>query len=138
MSDLTSTKIDFLKRLGTEETKHSGGTLLDHLIGVSNILEEMGAPQHVQDAGLFHSIYGTAVFHHQTTADRSVVQSVIGEKAEHLAYLFCILGRETNRQTEISQISDKETRRELMLIDYANSEEQDSRKEMTWAEAYNV
>ena len=98
----------------------------------------MGAPQHVQDAGLFHSIYGTAVFHHQTTADRDVIQSVIGEKAEHLAYLFCILGRETDRKTEIAQISDKETRRELMLIDYANSEEQGSRKEMTWGEAYNV
>ena len=138
MNDLTSTKIDFLKKLGTENTEHGGGTLLDHLIGVSNILEEMGAPQHVQDAGLFHSIYGTAVFHHQTIADRSVVQSVIGERAEHLAYLFCILGRETDRKTEIAQISDKETRKELMLIDYANSEEQGSRKEMTWGEAYNV
>ena len=136
MNDLTSIKIDFLKKLGAEDTEHSGGTLLDHLVGVSNILEEMGAPQHVQDAGLFHSIYGTAVFHHQTTADRSVVQSVIGEKAEHLAYLFCILGRETDRKIEIAQITDKETRRELMLIDYANSEEQDSRKELTWDEAY--
>ena len=116
MNDLTSTKIDFLKRLGTEETKHSGGTLLDHLIGVSNILEEMGAPQHVQDAGLFHSIYGTAIFHQQTTADRGVIKSVIGEKAERLVYLFCILGRETNRQTEIAQISDEETRKALMLI----------------------
>ena len=138
MSDLTSTKIDFLKKLGTEDTEHSGGTLLDHLIGVSNILEEMGAPQHVQDAGLFHSIYATAIFHQQTTADRGVIKSVIGEKAERLVYLFCILGRETNRQTEIAQINDEETRRELMLIDYANGEEQDSRKEMTWGEAYNV
>ena len=138
MNDLTSTKIDFLKRLGTEETKHSGGTLFDHLIGVSNILEEMGAPQHVQDAGLFHSIYGTAIFHQQTTADRGVIKSVIGEKAERLVYLFCILGRETNRQTEIAQISDEETRKELMLIDYANGEEQNSRKELTWDEAYNV
>ena len=138
MNDLTSTKIDFLKKLGTEETKHSGGTLLDHLMGVSSILEEMGAPQHVQDAGLFHSIYGTAVFHQQTTADRGVIKSVIGEKAERLVYLFCILGRETNRQTEIAQISDEKTRKELMLIDYANGEEQDSRKEMTWEEAYNV
>ena len=138
MSDLISTKIDFLKRLGTEETKHSGGTLLDHLIGVSNILEEMGAPQHVQDAGWFHSIYGTAIFHQQTTADRGVIKSVIGEKAERLVYLFCILGRETNRQTEIAQISDEETRKELMLIDYANGEEQNSRKELTWDEAYNV
>ena len=138
MNDLTSTKIDFLKKLGTENTEHSGGTLLNHLIGVSNILEEMGAPQHVQDAGLFHSIYGTAIFHQQTTADRGVIKSVIGEKAERLVYLFCILGRETNRQTEIAQISDEETRKELMLIDYANGEEQDSRKEMTWGEAYNV
>ena len=138
MNDLTSTKIDFLKRLGTEETKHSGGTLFDHLIGVSNILEEMGAPQHVQDAGLFHSIYGTAIFHQQTTADRGVIKSVIGEKAERLVYLFCILGRETNRQTEISVIDDKEIRKNLMLIDYANNEEQNSRKEMTLEEAYNV
>jgi hypothetical protein len=140
LNDLTSIKIDFLKKLGAEDTEHSGGTLLDHLVGVSNILEEMGVPQHVQDAGLFHSIYGTAVFHHQTTADRGVVRSIIGDKAEHLAYLFCILGRETNRKTEISQISDKETRRELMLIDYANNEEQNSRKnkEMTLEEAYNV
>ena len=138
MSDLTSTKIDFLKKLGTQNISHSGGTLLEHLIGVSEILKDMDAPQHVQDAGLYHSIYGTAVFHHQTTADRGVVQGIIGEDAEHLAYLFCILGRETNRQTEISQISDKETRRELMLIDYANGEEQNSRKELTWDEAYNV
>ena len=33
---------------------------LSHLIGVSNILESMGTPQYVQDAGLFHSIYGEA------------------------------------------------------------------------------
>mgnify|MGYP001256395957 FL=1 len=138
MSDLTSTKIDFLKKLGTQETRHSGGTLFDHLVGVSEILKNMDAPQHVQDAGLYHSIYGTDVFHHQTTSDRGVVRNIIGERAEHLAYLFCVLGRETNRKTEISEISDKEIRRELMLIDYANGEEQDSRKEMTLEEAYNV
>ena len=138
MTDLTSTKINFLKELDTENTPHSGGSLFDHLIGVMKILEKMNAPQHVQDAGLFHSIYGTSKFHQQTTADRGVIKSVIGEKAERLVYLFCILGRETNRKTEIAQISDKETRRELMLIDYANDEEQGSRKEMTWGEAYNV
>ena len=138
LSDLTSTKIDFLKKLGTQNISHSGGTLLEHLIGVSEILKDMDAPQHVQDAGLYHSIYGTAVFHHQTTADRGVVQGIIGEDAEHLAYLFCILGRETDRKTEISVIEDKEIRKNLMLIDYANSEEQNSRKVMTLEEAYNV
>ena len=138
LNDLTSTKIDFLRRLGTDKTKHSGRTLFEHLVGVSEILKEMGAPQHVQDAGLYHSIYGTSAFHHQTTSDRGVVQNIIGERAEHLAYLFCVLGRETNRKTEISEISDKEMRRELMMIDYANDEEQNSKKEMTLEEAYNV
>jgi len=136
MSDLTSTKIDFLKKVGTEDIPHSGGTLFDHLIGVFNILKDMDVAQHVQDAGLYHSIYGTAVFHHQTTSDRGVVQGIIGEDAEHLVYLFCILGRETDRQTEISVIDDKEIRKNLMLIDYANNEEQNSRKEMTLEEAY--
>ena len=138
MTDLTSTKISFLKELNTENMPHSGGSLFDHLIGVMKILEKMNAPQHVQDAGLFHSIYGTSKFHHQTTSDRNVIQSIIGEKAERLVYLFCILGRETNRRTEMAQISDKQIREELTLIDYANGEEQDSRKEMTWEEAYNV
>lgn len=136
MSDSTSTKIDFLKAMGADEIPHSGRTLLEHLVGVFNILKDMDVAQHVQDAGLYHSIYGTAVFHHQTTSDRGVVQGIIGEDAEHLVYLFCILGRETDRQTEISVIDDKEIRKNLMLIDYANNEEQSSRKEMTLEEAY--
>ena len=138
MSDSTSTKINFLEKIGTNEISHSGGILLDHLVGVSEILKEMNAPKYVQDAGLFHSIYGTAVFHHQTVSDRQVVQDLIGEEAEHLAYLFCVLGRETDRQTEIAVIEDKQIRDDLMLIDFANSEEQGRRKEMSLEEAYNV
>ena len=138
MSDSTSTKIEFLKKMGTNETSHSGGILLDHLVGVSEILKEMNAPKYVQDAGLFHSIYGTAVFHHQTESDRQFEQDLIGEEAEHLAYLFCVLGRETDRQTEIAVIEDKQIRDDLMLIDFANSEEQGRRREMSLEEAYNV
>ena len=138
MSDSTSTKINFLEKIGTNEIPHGGGTLLDHLVGVSEILKEMNAPKYVQDAGLFHSIYGTAVFHHQTVSDRQVVQDLIGEEAEHLAYLFCVLGRETDRQTEIAVIEDKQIRDDLMLIDFANSEEQGRRREMSLEEAYNV
>ena len=138
MNDLTSIKIDFLKKLGTQDTKHSQRTLFDHLVGVSKILKDMDAPQYVQDAGLYHSIYGTSKFHHQTTSDRGVVQAIIGEKAEHLAYLFCLLGRDRNRRTEILEVSDKQIRKDLMLIHYANQEEQNSRKEMTLEEVYNV
>ena len=64
MSDSTSTKIDFLKAMGADEIPHSGRTLLEHLVGVFNILKDMDVAQHVQDAGLYHSIYGTALLHH--------------------------------------------------------------------------
>ena len=136
MRDSTSTKINFLEKIGTNEIPHGGGTLLDHLVGVSEILKEMNALEYVQDAGLFHSIYGTSIFHHQTVSDRQVVEDLIGEKAEHLAYLFCVLGRETDRQTEIAVIEDRQIRGDLMLMDFANNEEQRRRKELTWNEAY--
>ena len=138
MSDSTSTKINFLEKIGTNEIPHGEGTLLDHLVGVSEILKEMNALEYVQDAGLFHSIYGTSIFHHQTVSDRQVVEDLIGEKAEHLAYLFCVLGRETDRQTEIAVIEDRQIRGDLMLMDFANNEERARKKEMSLKEAYNV
>tara|TARA_R100001377_G_scaffold43063_1_gene24298 strand:+ start:529 stop:945 length:417 start_codon:yes stop_codon:yes gene_type:complete len=138
MSDSTSTKINFLEKVGTNEIPHSGGTLLDHLVGVSEILKEMNALEYVQDAGLFHSIYETAIFHHQTVSDRQVVQDLIGEQAEHLVYLFYVLDRDIDRQIEISVIEDKQIRGDLMLMDFANNEERIRRKEMSLEEAYNV
>ena len=136
MSDSTSTKINFLEKIGTNEIPYSGGTLLDHLVGVSEILKEMNALEYVQDAGLFHSIYGIDIFHHQIWSDRQVVQDLIGEQAEHLVYLFYVLDRDIDRQIEISVIEDKQIRGDLMLMDFANNEEQRRRKELTWNEAY--
>ena len=138
MSDSITTKIEFLEKIGTNEISHSGETLLEHLVGVFEILKEMNALEYVQDAGLFHSIYGTSIFHHQTVSDRQVVEDLIGEKAEHLAYLFCVLGRETDRQTEIAVIEDRQIRGDLMLMDFANNEERARKKEMSLKEAYNV
>ncbi len=165
MNDLTSTKIEFLKSVGAGEIPHRNKTLLEHLIGVSEILKEMNAPEYIQDAGLFHSVYGTTYFHHQTVSDRQVVQDLIGEKAELLAYLFCALGSmpttvtnneikefvkdksnyvdlspdiSVDRQREITLIKDKKIKDALMLIDFANSEEQSRAREMTLEDAYNV
>ena len=39
MNDLTSTKIEFLKSVGAGEIPHRNKTLLEHLIGVSEILK---------------------------------------------------------------------------------------------------
>ena len=40
-------------------------------------LEELDAPEYLQDAGLFHSVYGTASFKHQSTNDRNKVGNKI-------------------------------------------------------------
>ena len=55
-------KIQFLKKIGCDEVGHRNQTLLDHLIGVYNLLKSWDAPEYVQDAGLFHSVYGTTYF----------------------------------------------------------------------------
>ena len=98
-------------------------------------------------------------------SDSQVVQDLIGEKAELLAYLFCALGSmpttvtnneikefvkdksnyvdlspdiSVDRQREITLIKDKKIKDALMLIDFANSEEQSRAREMTLEDAYNV
>jgi hypothetical protein len=59
VTDSTSIKIEYLRSLGSMEVSHSGESLFDHLFGVQKNLRDMGAPEYLQDAGLFHSVYGT-------------------------------------------------------------------------------
>ena len=79
--DLISTKIDFLESIGCGKTMHSGRTLLEHLIGVYKVLDEGFATLHVCDAGLFHSVYGTAYFKPKTISldKRDIVKEIIGK-----------------------------------------------------------
>ena len=56
-------KIDFLKSIGADKAPHGDRTLLDHLIGTRDKLKEMGAPEYLQDVGLFHSVYGLSLIH---------------------------------------------------------------------------
>lgn len=88
--------IDWLRtNTPAEANRHTGRSLLDHLIGTYRLLDAWGAPQYVQLAGLFHSVYGTV--HFKPTAvrltRRAEVRNVIGRPAERLAYLFCALDR---------------------------------------------
>ena len=88
MNDLTFTKkIDFLKSIGSDKVKHSGRTLLEHLIGTRERLKELGAPEYLQDAGLFHSVYGTVYFMPEggLVEDRQNIKDLIGEQAEEVA-----------------------------------------------------
>jgi len=122
VSDSISTKIDFLKQLGSDKFKHRNQSLLEHLIGVRDILKKWGAPEYVQDGGLFHSVYGTTFFHLQMTTDRDAVRDLIGEKAEELAYWFCFL--DPPRALRISILENEQLKKDLLLIDKANAEDQ--------------
>ena len=122
MSDSISTKIDFLKQLGSDKFKHRNQSLLEHLIGVRDILEKWGAPEYVQDGGLFHSVYGTTYFKPQMTTDRDAVRYLIGEKAEELAYWFCFL--DEPRTQRIYILENEQLKKDLLLIDKANAEDQ--------------
>ncbi len=122
MSDSISTKIDFLKQLGSDKVKHKNQSLLEHLIGVRDILKKWGAPEYVQDGGLFHSVYGTTYFKPQMTVDRDKVRDLIGEQAEEIVFMFCSLPHP--RTTNIGDLEEGQLKKDLQLLDFANSENQ--------------
>ena len=131
-------KIDFLKSIGSDKTDHSGRTLLDHLIGTSEKLKEMGAPQYLQDAGLFHSVYGTAYFMPDDglVEDRQVVKDLIGDQAEEVAYWFCILDKPRNEN--IWNIKSDKLRKDLIMLEQANQDDMSENNIMSWEEAYGI
>lgn len=85
----------YLTDLGIESIGHTGKTYLTHLIAVCRLLEEQGCDEAVCRAGLFHSIYGTERFQGFTLPleRRGEVRQLIGERAEHLAWLNCVMDR---------------------------------------------
>ena len=90
--------VDFLRSLGIEDVPHSGEKgFLAHLIGVYKDLEVWGCERDVCRAGLFHSIYGTEMFRRWSlpVERRADVQALIGERAEWIAYVNCLMDRAT-------------------------------------------
>ncbi len=86
---------DYLRSHGTDHVPHSQVPFLAHLIGVYRDLQEWGCAEHVVLAGLFHSIYGTESFQGFALplSHRPEIRALIGERAEHLAYVNCMLSR---------------------------------------------
>ena len=87
--------LDLLLELDTDKNPHSGGALLDHLRGTHDLLQAWGNDPAVCAGGLFHSIYGTQAYLTQSASleDRQRIRAVIGERAERLAFLFCVSKR---------------------------------------------
>ena len=131
--------LDLLRALTTDESPHSGRTLLEHLMGTYNLLEEWGNQKGVCVGGLFHSIYGTQYYTVQSTdlSDRKRIADVIGAQAEELAFLFCTTDRMgffteahqanpmlVDTATRKSVSVSTETLRDLIEIEVANRIEQ--------------
>lgn len=86
---------DFLMNLGTKDVEHTGKGFLAHLIGVYKDLERWGCDLDVCRAGMFHSIYGTELFQKfcLPLERRQDVRDLIGERAERLGFLNCMMDR---------------------------------------------
>ena len=122
-----------LKRLGTFKKQHNrrmGLTLGEHLTNTYDDLIRMGVDEEVALAGGLHSIYGTNSFKFSTVKpdQRPVIRQLFGERAERLAWLFCIINRPQGLET--GHIYDWKTKqpvdlspedlRDLRLIEIAN------------------
>lgn len=90
--------VAFLDTLGIDDVPHSGAKgFFAHLVGVYHDLQAWGAERDVCRAGLFHSIYGTEMFRRWSLPleRRGEVQALIGERAEWIAYVNCLMDRST-------------------------------------------
>jgi hypothetical protein len=88
--------IDFLRGLGTEDVQHSGEKgFLTHLVAVFRDMEAWGGDQDLCRAALFHSIYGTELFRRWSLPldRRDDVRALIGERAERIAFVNCLMDR---------------------------------------------
>jgi hypothetical protein len=81
---------EFLRERGAAELKHPGGTLYEHLVRVSAVLQRWQADPATQAAGLCHACYGTDGFDVTLMRldERPVLTELIGQPAESLVYLY--------------------------------------------------
>lgn len=91
-------KVSYLRAAGAHRLEHSGQSrLLDHLLATRALLSAWGAHPAVQDGALFHAVYGTEQFGPASVARerRDEVRALIGERAEALAWLWCVCTRDS-------------------------------------------
>ncbi len=87
--------IDILRARGAHVLPYARWSLLKHLIGIQHVLTCWKQPVHLQLAGLVHGVYSTDKNNNRvsTQEERRIVQDVVGDSAERLAYLFNIVPR---------------------------------------------
>src|SRR5215207_2291193 len=97
MDEQLENRLRFLRKANTEGMPHSDRGLLDHLLGTRQLLFEWEARPALCDAGLFHSVYGTEAYELKAIplSMRDEVRQLIGDEAETLVWIFCMMRRET-------------------------------------------
>ena len=70
-------------------------------MGVQSVLRSWGAEEHLTNGALFHSIYGTEGFQGFSLplSHRTELATLIGPKAERLAWIFCMVDRASVDET---------------------------------------
>jgi hypothetical protein len=89
--------LKILQARGAGECWHKHGTFYAHLLSTYRILKLWGASDAVALFGLFHSSYSNSYVNLAIFApdvDRSVLRGLIGEEAEALVHIFCIIPRQ--------------------------------------------
>lgn len=90
--------ISVLRFAGAGECSHKHGSFLQHLVDMYRILKIWKAPDSVCLCGLFHSAYSNAYVNlaiFDANTGRDVVRGHVGEAAERLIHLFCVVPRQT-------------------------------------------
>jgi ribulose bisphosphate carboxylase small subunit len=86
-----------LKARGAHRCWHKHSTFLDHLLGVHNILRLWGQGHIIGRVGLFHSAYSNSYVNlalFDPSTERDLMRELIGNQAEDLVYMFCIINRQ--------------------------------------------
>ncbi|XP_052204875.1 uncharacterized protein LOC127809806 isoform X2 [Diospyros lotus] len=108
-----------LRSVGAGECWHKHGTFLDHLLDTYRILKLWKAPDTVCLCALFHSAYSNsyvnlAIFDPSTGRDE--VRAHVGEAAERLIHLFCVVPRQSLIHDDLLfHYSDSELVQDLKL-----------------------
>ena len=89
---------------------HTGNSAFDeHLRGVQSVLRGWNSPDHIVKAGLFHSLYGTEGFQGFSLplSERGAIRDLIGERAERLCWIFCMVDRMTVDESAIDWTAEE-------------------------------
>jgi hypothetical protein len=98
MDEQLKNRLRFLRKVSTDQIPHPSKVgLFDHLLGTRRLLVEWEARPALCDAGLFHAVYGTEYYELKaiSLSMRDEVRQLIGDEAESLAWLFCMMRRNT-------------------------------------------